>query len=124
MKPTLKSLTLVTGLSLLILGLTSSPASGQQRPSSLLPQQFTVSEELNPPNLADPTPNYTQAQQLLNQFADTAKLESVTARIRQQEALDLLTSDYVGNPNYARVNASQQYGEYALWENRYRYLNY
>jgi hypothetical protein len=124
MKPTLKSLTLVAGLSLLTLGLTSSPASGQQRPSSLLPQQFTVSEELNRPNSADPTPNYTQAQQLLNQFADTAKLESVTARIRQQEAQDLLTSDYVGNPNYARANASQQYGEYALWENRYRYLNY
>jgi hypothetical protein len=124
MKPTLKSLTLIAGLSLLTLGLTSSPASGQQKPSSLLPQQFTVSDELSRSNVADLTPNYTQAQQLFNQFAETAKLESITARIRQQETLDLLTSDYVGNPNYARANSIQQYGEYALWENRYRYLNY
>jgi hypothetical protein len=125
MKPLaiLTSLT-IAGLALLVPEL-SRPASAQQRPGSHLPPSISVSEDrLTPPMQTEPTLNLPQSQQLFNQFAETAKLEAITTRIRQQEARDLLTSDYVSNPNYFRANGGQQFGEYAIWENRYRYLNY
>jgi hypothetical protein len=127
---TMKTLILATGLSLLSFGLAVSPAAAQQRParalpSQILPTQIVASDDVSRPSLtSDPTPNYTQAQQLLNQLRENVRTESIGARIRRQEMQDLLTSDYVGNLNYSRANAIQQFGEYALWENRYRYLNY
>jgi hypothetical protein len=125
----MKSLVILTSLSIAGLALLvpelSRPADAQQRPGANLPPSISVSDNLpTQPIPTEPTLNLAQPQQFVNQFAETAKLEAITARIRQQEARDLLTSDYVSNPNYSRANAGQQFGEYATWENRYRYLNY
>jgi hypothetical protein len=125
----MKSLVILTslaiaGLALLVPEL-SRPASAQQQPGSHLPPSISISEDrLTPPVPTEPTLNLAQPQPLSNQFAETAKLEAITARMRQQEARDLLTSDYVSNPNYLRANGIQQLGESTIRENRYRYLNY
>jgi hypothetical protein len=94
---------------------------GQVQPSvPALEQGGKVIEDKAPNSpLTEPLPNLQKDDRILQQDADVAKQESVSDIIQESQDEDLVTDDYVGNPNYFDMSGGQQFGdegfEYSPW---------
>ncbi|MBW4552006.1 MAG: hypothetical protein KME35_13000 [Aphanocapsa sp. GSE-SYN-MK-11-07L] len=88
---------------------------GQLQPAvPALEQGGKVIEDKAAP-LTEPPPNLQQADEILQQDVNVAKQESVSDMIQAAQDEDLLTDDYVGNPNYFNAAGGQRFGNEELW---------
>ncbi len=88
---------------------------GQIQPAvPALEQGGKVIEDKAAP-LTEPPPNLQQADEILQQDANVAKQESVSDIIQAAQDEDLVTDDYVGNPNYFDATGGEQFGDEELW---------
>uniref|UniRef100_B8HVJ2 Uncharacterized protein n=1 Tax=Cyanothece sp. (strain PCC 7425 / ATCC 29141) TaxID=395961 RepID=B8HVJ2_CYAP4 len=65
----------------------------------------------------EPPPNEMEAEYILNAAGRVAQQEAENDIIRMNQDQDLLTDDYVGNPNYFEAAGGQQFGNEGLWNN-------
>lgn len=114
-----------TALSLLTLGfINHKPVQAQSTPSGTTPG-VSPSNSLGiieaSATSAPAVLNFSQAQSALNQANQYVRIRAIRDMMRGQERRDLLLSDYVGNQNYNRATAGQQFGRLA-WDTYYESL--
>jgi hypothetical protein len=83
--------------------------------AQLLDQGGGLDDKSAPAPLTEPGPNFQIDDAILQQEGNIARQQANSDMIREAQDEDLVTDDFVGNPNYFDATGGQQFGDEAFW---------